>query len=127
MRTLKKNKQKMYYSLYQSSTDVTTGETIVVDGVEIPVEVGGTTKEYSEPVEFYGNISMSGGSVYETEYGIDISSYSAVLVMNKNEIPIDEHSLIWYESEPTEKADYKVVKVVPSLNISKYLLQRIEK
>lgn len=127
MRTLKKNKQKMYYSLYQSSTDVVTGETIVVDGETIPVEVGATTKGYGEPVEFYGNISMSGGNVYETEYGIDVSSYSAVLVMNKDVIPIDEHSLIWFESDPTKKADYKVVKVVPSLNVSKYLLQRIEK
>lgn len=127
MRCLKKNKQKMYYALYQTSTDVTTGETITVDGKTIPVEIGSTTKSYSKPVEFYGNISMTGGSAYETEYGIDMSSYSAVLVMNKDEIPIDEHSLIWFESPTTSKADYKVVKVVPSLNVSKYLLQRIEK
>lgn len=127
MRCLKKNKQKMYYALYLSSTDVTTGESIVVDGETIPVEVGATSKGYGDPIMFYGNISMSGGSVYETEYGIDVSSYSAVLVMNKDEIPIDEHSLIWFESEPTNKADYKVVKAVPSLNVSKYLLQRIEK
>lgn len=127
MRTLKKNKQKMYYSLYQSSTEETTGETIIIDGKEVPVEIGSTTKGYGEPVEFYGNISMSGGSVYETEYGIDVSSYSAVLVMNKDEIPIDEHSIIWFESTPPAKADYKVVKVVPSLNVSKYLLQRLEK
>lgn len=127
MRCLKKNKQKLYYALYQSSTEVTTGQSITVDGKTIPVEVGATTKTYGNPVEFYGNISMSGGNVYETEYGIDISSYSAVLVMNKDEIPIDEHSLIWHTSPTTDKADYKVVKVVPSLNVSKYLLQRIEK
>lgn len=127
MRCLKKNKQKMYYSLYQTSTDVTTGETIIIDGKEVPVENGGTTKEYGDPVEFYGNISMSGSGVFETEYGIDVSGYSAILVMNKDEIPIDEHSLIWFTSPPTDKADYKVIKVVPSINVSKYLLQRIEK
>lgn len=127
MRCLKKNKQKMYYALYSTSTEEKTGETIIIDGKTVPVEIGSTKKTYGTPVEFWGNISMSGGSVYETEYGIDVSSYSAVLAMNKNEIPIDEHSLIWFESPTTDKADYKVVKVVPSLNVSKYLLQRIEK
>lgn len=134
MRCLKRNKQKMYYALYQSSTDVTTGQTVTINGVEVPVEVGSHSNSYSIPYEFYGNISFSGGDVYATEYGIDYSKYSAILVMAKGEIPLDEHSLIWYETTPTinngadpSTADYKVVKVVPSLNVDKYLLQRIEK
>ena len=127
MRCLLKNKQKMYYALYQGEAEVTTGETIVIDGETVPVETGSHTTEYSEPVAFKGNISMSGGDINETEYGIDVSKYSAVLVMNKGEIPIDEHSLIWKETAPTGQADYKVVKYVPSINVDKYLLQRIEK
>ena len=127
MRCLLKNKQKMYYALYTESTETTTGKTIIVDGEEVEVEYGSTAQEYTEPVEFKGNIAFTGGDVYETEYGIDKSKYSAVLVMNKGEIPIDEHSLIWYDTPPTGKADFKVVKLVPSLNVDKYLLQRIEK
>lgn len=127
MRCLLKNKQKMYYALYTESTETTTGKTIIIDGEEVAVEYGSTSQEYTEPVEFKGNIAFTGGDVYETEYGIDKSKYSAVLVMNKGEIPIDEHSLIWYDTPSTGKADFKVVKLVPSLNVDKYLLQRIEK
>ena len=127
MRCLLKNKQKMYYALYTESTETTTGNTIIIDGEEVEVEYGSTAQEYTEPVEFKGNIAFTGGDVYETEYGIDKSKYSAVLVMNKGEIPIDEHSLIWYDTPPTGTADFKVVKLVPSLNVDKYLLQRIEK
>ena len=127
MRCLLKNKQNMYYALYKGEAEVKTGETIVIDGVSVPVETGGHTTEYETPVAFKGNISMSGGDINETEYGIDVSKYSAVLVMTKGEIPIDEHSLIWKESPTTEQADYKVVKCVPSINVDKYLLQRIEK
>lgn len=117
----------MYYALYTESTETTTGNTIIIDGEEVEVEYGSTAQEYTEPVEFKGNIAFTGGDVYETEYGIDKSKYSAVLVMNKGEIPIDEHSLIWYDTPPTGKADFKVVKLVPSLNVDRYLLQRIEK
>ena len=127
MRCLLKNKQKMYYALYIESTETTTGKTIIIDGESVEVEYGSTSQEYTAPVEFKGNIAFTGGDVYETEYGIDKSKYSAVLVMNKGEIPIDEHSLIWYDTPPDGKADFKVVKVVPSLNVDKYLLQRIEK
>ena len=127
MRCLLKNKQKMYYALYIESAETTTGETIIIDGESVEVEYGSTSQEYTAPVEFKGNIAFTGGDVYETEYGIDKSKYSAVLVMNKGEIPIDEHSLIWYDTPPDGKADFKVVKVVPSLNVDKYLLQRIEK
>lgn len=127
MRCQLKNKQKMYYALYTESTETTTGNTIIIDGEEVEVEYGSTAQEYTEPVEFKGNIAFTGGDVYETEYGIDKSKYSAVLVMNKGEIPIDEHSLIWYDTPPDGKADFKVVKLVPSLNVDKYLLQRIEK
>lgn len=132
MRCQLRNKQKMYYALYQGVTEVTTGDTIVIDGKTVNVENGTRTIGYGDAVEFWGNIAMTGGEVNETEYGIDVSSYSAVLVMDKGEIPIDEHSLIWFETTPTNPvdastADYKVVKLVPSLNVDKYLLQRIEK
>ena len=136
MRCLKRNKQKMYYALYGTSTEDTTGKTIIVDGETVNVEYGSTTQTYSLPVAFEGNIAFTGGEVQETEYGVDLSKYSAVLVMNKGEIPIDEHSLIWYSTTPSiiddkyadpATADFKVVKLVPSLNVDKYLLQRIEK
>lgn len=142
MRTLKKNKQKMYYALLLGEVPVYKTDAdgnivyIDVDGVKVPVETGNKKPYYSDPVEFYGNISMSGGEGKETEYGFDIGSYSAILVTDKRMLPISETSLIWHVTKPTkgsdgivesDKADYKIVKVSPSLNQDKYLLDMVVK
>ena len=81
---------------------------------------------------------MSGGEASTQEYGIDVSNYDALLVLDKDEIPIDETSLLWFESEPQfkdadktildpNKADYRVLAIKPSLNQLNVLLGRIVK
>lgn len=142
MRNLNKNKQRMYYSLQLGETPIyETDENgniiyIDVDGEQKPLETGETRLTYSEPVEFYGSISMSGGESETVEFGLNLADYSAVLVTEKNRIPIDETSVIWHESAPTFDesgyvdqygADYTVVKVSPSLNEDKYVLQKVVK
>lgn len=165
MRTLNKNKQKMYYSLldeekpiyemevyelypsedlfpsetlFPSGDDVMVTKYIEIDGEKIPVETGETELIYSVPVLFRGNIAMSGGESKQVEYGVDKADYDAILIMKKNELPITETSLIWFESPVVYKdvekkivdgnsADYRVKKVSPSLNQTKYLLERIVK
>lgn len=95
-------------------------------------ETGNKIVVYSYPVEFYANISLNAGDVQTTEYGLDISSYDASVTYLRNEFPIDETTLIWFQSEPTFKggyvdpksADYKVVSVKPSLNYTKLLLSK---
>jgi hypothetical protein len=56
--------------------------------------------------------------------------------MGKNSIPISEGSLIWLDTDPIVKAngyvdqysaDYKVIKVSPSLNVDKYVLKKVVK
>lgn len=129
MRTLKKNKQELEYALLEGEVPILT---------EDGLETGEYELGYSQPVPFSGNIAMSGGESEAKEFGVSTSDYDAVLVMDKDEIPITETSLIWHENEvgykDTDKAivdgnsaDYKVKKVSPSLNQIKYLLQRIEK
>ena len=81
-------KWNLYYIVY-----------IEIDGVQVPVETGETELVYSEPVEFKGNISTSGGESKETEYGIDSTDYDAVLMMMKNDLPITETSIIWHTSD----------------------------
>ena len=81
---------------------------------------------------------MSGGESNIVEYGIDKSEYDAIIIMQNGELPITETSLIWLESPVVYKdvenkivdansADYRVKKVSPSLNQTKYLLERIVK
>lgn len=145
MRTLAKNKQKMYYALldkevpiYERDTDGNIIYYTGADGNKIPLETGETELGYSEPVEFFGNIALSGGESEAVEYGIDVSAYDATLIVDKNTIPLTETSLIWFESavgyKDTDKtiidpnsADYKVLEVKPSLNVSKYILGKLVK
>lgn len=142
MRTLNKNKQTMYYALLDKEVPVydvdENGDIIYIeiDGVIVPVETGDTRIVYSEPVPFKGNISMSGGESQEAEFGINTSDYSAVLVVDKELLPITETSRIWYESEPQHgqdgyvdeySADYTVVKPAPSLNGERFVLKKVVK
>ena len=145
MRTLNRNKQVLYYSnqtsektpIYATNPDGTI-KTVDVDGVSTKVITGYRDKGYTLPQRFEGNIALSGGEVANVEFGVDDSAYDAVLVMNKNEINISETSFIWAESEPQYKdvektivdpysADYRVTRVSPSLNESRYLLSKVVK
>lgn len=141
MRTLARNKQKMYYSLYLGQEPKyaldENGMKIVSfideEGNVYYEEIGDPINIYSQPVIFYGNIAMSGGESEAKEFGIDVSAYDAVLLMDKNTLPIDETSLIWHKNEPTEvvvkkeHADYTIVKLSPSLNQDKYVLKAVVK
>lgn len=145
MRTLNRNKQVLYYSnqtnekspIYATNPDGTI-KTVVVDGVPTQVITGYTDKGYTLPQQFEGNIALSGGEAVNVEFGVDASAYDAILVLNKDEINISETSFIWAESEPQYKdvektivdpysADYRVTRVSPSLNQSKFLLAKVVK
>ena len=135
MRTLKKNKQKMYYAnqdvevpIYEDYTDE--------EGNQYPIDTGEKEKIYGKPVEFFGNIAMSGGEAEAVEFGLDLSQYSAVLVLPKGTLPLTETSRIWLSTQPVTdvngyadefSADYRVVKISPSLNVDKFILQKVVK
>lgn len=145
MMTLDFNKQKMYYSLLSEHIPIyeTDSEGNIIyyedsEGNKIPIETGENEEGYREAVEFYGNITMSGGETEAVEFGLNIGDYQAVLITNKDEIPIDETSIIWLRSDidykDTEEtlldprsADFEVLAVKPSLNNVKYVLKAITK
>lgn len=144
MRTLAKNQQKMYYSLFIGEMPIyeldENGNKIVdyVDneGNVYYRETGEYKNAYTAPVEFYGSIAMSGGESEVVEFGVNLADYSAILIVNKQTLPISETSLIWHKTEPIMgidgyadqyTADYTVVKLSPSLNIDKYVLQKVVK
>lgn len=135
MRTLNRNKQKMFYSLYLGETPIYDSY-IDADGVEHKIDTGEKKSSYSMPTVFYGNIAMSGGESEAVEFGLNLADYQAVLIMAKNTLPIDETSLIWLNTTPQYNtdgtpdqytADYSVVKVSPSLNVDKYVLKKVVK
>lgn len=148
MRCLMRNKQTLYYALLVGTipeyelddngdkivdyVDEETGETYYVEtGVNTPV--------YSPAVQFRGNIAFAGADLLRQEFGISDENYEAVLVLNKNEIPITETSLVWYQTSPGSKivdnveyaddstADYRVLRSVPSLNNDRFILAKVVK
>ncbi len=144
MRLLEKNKQNLKYALQVGEVPVYERDEdgniiyIEVDGQKVPVETGETEPGYSNPIDFRGNIAMSGGEAEAKSFGVDISEYDAILLMEKNRIPIDETSLIWHTSKvryideqntivDRKSADYSIKRVQPSLNFTRYLLKRVVK
>lgn len=141
MRMLKKNKQKLHYSLFIEERPKYAldefGNKIIEyvdeEGNEYYRETGETERVYSLPVEFLGNISMSGGEAEAMEFGLNTADYEAVLIVDKGLLPVDESSLIWFDSEPViddnglvdyVTADYSIIKISPSLNVDKYVLKK---
>lgn len=143
MMMLEQNKQKMYYALQDAEIPIyerdEDGNIIYYtdrDGNKIPIETGETDIGYSKPVEFFGNIAMSGGESEAVEFGLNVGDYSAVLVVDKGKLPIDETSRIWHTTGPKVdkkgivdeySADYTVAKVSPSLNVDKFVLKAVVK
>ena len=144
MRLLRKNMQPMKYSLQDGRVPIYERDEngdivyIEVDGQKIPVETGEYETGYSAPVDFMGNISMSGGEAEAKEFGMDIGDFDAVIILEKEAVPLTETSIIWHTSPvkykdeqntivDSKSADYAVKRVSPSLNFTKVLLQRIVK
>lgn len=148
MRCLKKNKQNLYYAVligtipeyeYDEHGDKIVDYVDSETGEVYYVETGVQLKVYSNPVVFMGNIALSGSDVTRQEFGVSDDRYEAVLVTNKGQLPITETSLLWYQTTPATKvldgvtyaddttADYKVLKVVPSLNNDRYILAKVVK
>ena len=130
MRTLKKNKQIVYYALKTEKEAEESEEKIIVDGVEVSGDEGDYRIWYSIPEEFSANISFSSGDTQDVEFGLDISGYDAIIVTDLKALPITETSLIWFETEPPtaendgSTADYSVIAVRHSLNYTKAILKR---
>lgn len=144
MRTARKNKVKLLYSLqgdnipiYETDDD---GNIIYedIDGEQIPVETGESFTGYQAPVTFYGNLSFYTGWNYPGVWGITLGNADAILLMDKDELPIDETSRIWFKSQPVYKdaektivdpdsADFSVSRIIPSINCVRYVLKGIEK
>lgn len=138
MRTLNKNKQRLFYAnqdrivpIYEYYEDE--------EGNLIPLDTGETKLVYGEPVEFFANISNKLNEVKWAEYGIDESTNYAQIVVSKGSVPLKVGSIIWKKSEiryeNTEEnivdentSDY-VVKGVADEGLTEdwYLLKKVVK
>lgn len=105
MRTLRKNKQTMYYSLYSTSTEVfdeegTSVRTIIDEqsGEVLPVSVGTLKSVYSRPVEFKASITSNLNKLHIEAYGVDQSAIYSEIIVPKGYVPLKIGAIIWRES-----------------------------
>lgn len=122
MRSLRKNKQPIYYAAYSEEIKVYQrdehGNIVYVDDGEgnlIPIELG-SAPGYNAPVLFYANISAGKGNSETEVFGTGID-FTRTISTSDMSCPIDELTLLWVDVKPQylsvgtvdpDSADYKV-------------------
>ena len=112
MRSLKKNKQKLYYATY--SDEIPVYETCEdgnikyteIDGEMIPIPIG-TMAGYNKPVVFYANISAGKGDVQADVFGSSVD-YSRTISTCDMDCPITKLTRLWIGREPQYNEDGSV-------------------
>ena len=107
MRTLKRNKTKLYYALFVESEEIEDEEGNFIGHKPI----------YSEPVAYECNKSPSKGELAMRLFGETIQ-YDRVLLFQKDNAPaMNELSVFWIDDLDVDKPyDYTVKAVATSLN-----------
>ena len=114
MRTLTRNKIRIYYANY-------------LDKIPIKDEYGNLTGEYKviygNPVALMANVSAARGESTTRQFGDDVR-YDRIIVLDDPTFPIAETSILWIDTPPAiaedgstdTPHDYIVKQVAPSLN-----------
>lgn len=144
MRMLARNMQKLKYSLQDGTWQVHEFD---AEGLPIIDYVDDEGNEYpglheeikwTEPKELLANIAQSGGEAEAMAYGLSVSDFDASIVVSKGTVDLPIGSLIWHNSAVLyrdadktvlndKSADYKVLRALNSINITRYLLKAVVK
>lgn len=123
MRTPKRVKQKMYYSLPSEGTPIyekdELGNTIydvMPDGQSVPRYVGETPNGYSTPTEFRNSITGELTADELQAFGTEVKG-RCKMTYKKGEFPFVVNTLIWKDTEPPTgevdegSADYRIIGI----------------
>jgi hypothetical protein len=124
MRSLERNKTKIYYALLNSKN-------------EIRDEYGNFTGEYElqygNPIAMKASVSAAMGETYTRQFG-EQEAYDKVVIADDPLCLIDEYAILWVDNLPVIKRDkstdtphdYVVKKVAKSINVSSYAIAKVE-
>lgn len=139
MRLQRKNKKWITYSLFDRIEPVykhdDNGDVVTetIDGEQVPVEIG-QRELYTAPERKLVSFSTGGKSAIKDEYGIDETDWNAMIMVELGRLNLDSKSLVWRNNSVTYRedgsvdpnsAEYKVVRVLPSNTVQRYLLQKV--
>jgi len=122
VRTLERNKQTFYYSLYDTKGDVKD---------EYGNKTGEVSKKFSSPIKMKASISPPSGASFAEQFGKSIQ-YDKVIITDDMNCPIDENSILFVDNPPTYNKDgdlifdYIVKKVAKSLNCIAYAISKVD-
>lgn len=118
MKSLARNKQTIYYALYQGKT-----EAVDSNGLR----TGQYKPTYAGPVPYKINVSAAKGSAMVEMFGID-TAYSKKMTTNDMSCPITESTVLWIDKAPGETFDpnYRVVSVAKSINSITYAIDEVK-
>lgn len=114
MRDLKRNKQTIWYSLLNVSTDTD--------------EWGNTedVKTYGEPVQMDISISGNRGEASQQAFGTDLK-YDREMSTHDMSCPIDEYSHLWLDGRSSDETHNYIVKAVSkTLNCIRYAIEKVD-
>lgn len=113
MRSLKRNKQTIWYANYAGRTPVyeldADGQPLIDPQTGEKIETGDYIDGYEKPVKIEVNVSAGQGEAEADVFGVSIN-YDRVICTTDMSLPITESTLIWKETKPTYNADGSVNK-----------------
>lgn len=115
MRGLNRNKQTLYYALYEGMTEIVDSN---------GNRTGEYTPSYSLPVKVKMNIAPAQGNADWDPFGIS-TPYTRV-AMTCEKLPISETSIVWVDKDPNEPHNYVVTAIARSLNNTAYALYEVK-
>lgn len=116
MRVLSRNKQSFYYANYEGVTQVRDSDGNLTGDEEI---------KYSEPKHLKGVITMEKGTVESSLFGLN-DVYDRVIILNKEDDVINEHSVLWIDVTTDNPYNFIVTKVAKSLNFVQLAIRKVE-
>ena len=126
VRILQRSLQPFWYRLYETiAPDTYTDEWGNV------VESGEQTVGYSAPVQMYAHISPASGASDVEMFG-NLDNYDKVIVTADMTCPIDENSVLYIDTTPTETDgewsayNYIVRRVARSINSISIAVRKVE-
>lgn len=113
MRDLKRDRQTIWYSLLNVSTDTD--------------EWGNTEdiKTYGAPIQMIIGISANKGEASQQAFGTDLK-YDREMITHDTDCPIDEYTHLWIDGRTTEQTHNYIVKAVSkSPNCIKFAIEKV--
>lgn len=116
MRTLNRNKQKIWYALYAGNLPLSD---------EDGNETGEYGPVYGEPHPYSIYITAAKGEREAGPFG-GAEDYDRIMVCADPDCPIDEDTLLWVDTPTGGPHDYLVAKAARSLNGISYGIKKVQ-